>query len=156
MVARIDEAKANADTLGGVIEVIAYGVPAGIGTYVESDRRLTPPLPPRSWASIRIKGVEIGDGFLEAGRPGSMAHDEMALHDDGRIARLSNRAGGIEGGMSNGQPIRVRAAMKPIPPYRAPCAPWTSPLERQPKPSISALTAPQSQLPPWWRKPWCV
>ena len=62
-----------------------------------------------------IKGVEIGDGFLEAMRPGSQAHDEMVVGDDGRITRLSNRAGGIEGGMSNGQPIVVRAAMKPIP-----------------------------------------
>ena len=114
MIARIDEAKANSDTLGGVIEVIAYGVPAGIGTYVESDRRLDAELASAVMGVQAIKGVEIGDGFLEAMRPGSEAHDEMVMKD-GHIARVSNRAGGIEGGMSNGQPIVVRAAMKPIP-----------------------------------------
>ena len=115
MIARIDEAKANADTLGGVVEVIAYGVPAGIGTYVESDRRLDAALASALMGIQAIKGVEIGDGFLEALRPGSQAHDEIVVGGDGRITRMTNRAGGIEGGMSNGQPIRVRAAMKPIP-----------------------------------------
>lgn len=115
MIARIDEAKANADTLGGVVEVIAYGMPAGVGTYVESDRRLDAALAAAVMGVQAIKGVEIGDGFLEAMRPGSQAHDEMVVGDDGHIDRLTNRAGGIEGGMSNGQPIRVRAAMKPIP-----------------------------------------
>ena len=114
MIARIDEAKANSDTLGGVIEVIAYGVSAGIGTYVESDRRLDAALASAVMGVQAIKGVEIGDGFLEAMRPGSEAHDEMVV-ENGRITRVSNRAGGIEGGMSNGQPIVVRAAMKPIP-----------------------------------------
>lgn len=114
MIARIDEAKANSDTLGGVIEVIAYGVPAGIGTYVESDRRLDAALASAVMGVQAIKGVEIGDGFLEAMRLGSEAHDEMVV-ENGHIARVSNRAGGIEGGMSNGQPIVVRAAMKPIP-----------------------------------------
>lgn len=115
MIARIDEIKANADTVGGVIEVIAYGVPAGLGTYVESDRRLDAALAGAVMGIQAIKGVEIGDGFLEAVRPGSAAHDEMVPGTDGHITRLTNRAGGIEGGMSNGEPIRVRAAMKPIP-----------------------------------------
>lgn len=115
MIARIDEIKSTADTVGGVIEVLAYGVPAGIGTYVESDRRLDAALASAIMGIQAIKGVEIGDGFLEAVRPGSQAHDEMVPGADGRITRLTNRAGGIEGGMSNGQPIRVRAAMKPIP-----------------------------------------
>ncbi|RSX53869.1 chorismate synthase [Bifidobacterium goeldii] len=115
MIARIDEIKSNADTVGGVIEVIAYGVPAGLGTYVESDRRLDAALAGAVMGIQAIKGVEIGDGFLEAVRPGSAAHDEMVPGEDGHISRLTNRAGGIEGGMSNGQPIRVRAAMKPIP-----------------------------------------
>ena len=115
MSARIDEIKSTADTVGGVIEVLAYGVPAGIGTYVESDRRLDAALASAVMGIQAIKGVEIGDGFLEAVRPGSQAHDEMVPGADGRITRLTNRAGGIEGGMSNGQPIRVRAAMKPIP-----------------------------------------
>lgn len=115
MISRIDEARACADTLGGVIEVIAYGMPAGIGTYVESDRRLDAALASAIMGIQAIKGVEIGDGFLEAMRPGSQAHDEMIPGADGHITRLTNRAGGIEGGMSNGQPIRIRAAMKPIP-----------------------------------------
>lgn len=115
MIERIDQAKTDADTLGGVVEVIAYGVPAGLGTYVESDRRLDAALASALMGIQAIKGVEIGDGFLEAMRPGSQAHDEMVTGADGHIARLSNRAGGIEGGMSNGEPIRVRAAMKPIP-----------------------------------------
>ena len=115
MMARIDEAKANADTLGGVVEVLAYGMPAGVGTYVESDRRLDAALASAIMGIQAIKGVEIGDGFAEADRPGSVAHDEMVTDENGKIKRLTNRAGGIEGGMSNGEIIRVRAAMKPIP-----------------------------------------
>ncbi len=115
MMARIDEAKANADTLGGVVEVLAYGMPAGVGTYVESDRRLDAALAAALMGIQAIKGVEIGDGFSEADRPGSAAHDEIVTDENGKITRLTNRAGGIEGGMSNGEIIRVRAAMKPIP-----------------------------------------
>ena len=115
IIERINEAKKASDTLGGVIEVLAYGVPAGIGTYVESDRRLDAALASAIMGIQAFKGVEIGDGFLEASRPGSQAHDEIVVNADGRIDRLSNRAGGIEGGMSNGQVIRVRGAMKPIP-----------------------------------------
>lgn len=115
MMARIDEAKANADTLGGVVEVLAYGMPAGVGTYVESDRRLDAALASALMGIQAIKGVEIGDGFEEADRPGSAAHDEIVTDENGKITRLTNRAGGIEGGMSNGEIIRVRAAMKPIP-----------------------------------------
>lgn len=115
MMARIDEAKADADTLGGVVEVLAYGMPAGVGTYVESDRRLDAALASALMGIQAIKGVEIGDGFEEADRPGSAAHDEIVTGENGKITRLTNRAGGIEGGMSNGEIIRVRAAMKPIP-----------------------------------------
>ena len=115
MMARIDEAKANADTLGGVVEVLAYGMPAGVGTYVESDRRLDAALAAALMGIQAIKGVEIGDGFAEADLPGSAAHDEIVTDENGKITRLTNRAGGIEGGMSNGEIIRVRAAMKPIP-----------------------------------------
>lgn len=114
MMDRIDQIKKNGDTAGGVFEVIAYGVPAGLGTYVESDRRLDAALASAFMGIQAIKGVEIGDGFEEADRPGSEAHDEMVPGEDGSIHRLTNRAGGLEGGMSNGQPIRVRAAMKPI------------------------------------------
>ncbi|RBQ00123.1 chorismate synthase [Bifidobacterium xylocopae] len=114
MIERIDRAKSDADTLGGVFEVIAYGVPAGLGTHVEADRRLDAALAAAFMGIQAIKGVEIGDGFAEASRPGSAAHDEIVTGPDGRIGRLTNRAGGIEGGMSDGEPIRVRAAMKPI------------------------------------------
>lgn len=114
MMDRIDQIKKSGDTAGGVFEVIAYGVPAGLGTYVESDRRLDAALASAFMGIQAIKGVEIGDGFEEADRPGSEAHDEMVPGEDGSIHRLTNRAGGLEGGMSNGQPIRVRAAMKPI------------------------------------------
>lgn len=115
MMAKVDEAKSRADTLGGVVEVIAYGVPAGLGTYVESDRRLDAALAGALMGIQAMKGVEVGDGFLEADRFGSEAHDEMFTDDNGHIRRYSNRSGGTEGGMSDGQPIRVRAAMKPIP-----------------------------------------
>lgn len=114
MVERIDQIKRDGDTAGGIFEVIAYGVPAGLGTYAESDRRLDAALAAAFMGIQAIKGVEIGDGFDEAARPGSKAHDEMVTDGSGHIARLSNRAGGLEGGMSNGEPIRVRAAMKPI------------------------------------------
>ncbi|TCD55063.1 chorismate synthase [Alloscardovia theropitheci] len=113
MKTRIDEAKKSGNTLGGVIEVIAYNVPAGVGTYVESDRRLDAALASALMGIQAIKGVEIGDGFKEADRLGSEAHDEI-VRENGRIHRATNRAGGIEGSMSNGEPIRVRAAMKPI------------------------------------------
>lgn len=115
MMMRVDEGKAAADTIGGVVEMLAYGMPAGVGTYVESDRRLDGALAGAIMGIQAIKGVEIGDGFREAERFGSQAHDEMVPGENGHIARLSNRAGGIEGGMSNGEIIRVRAAMKPIP-----------------------------------------
>lgn len=109
MVAEIDAAHADADTLGGVVEVIAYGVPVGLGTYVHGPDRLDARIAGAVMGVQAVKGVEIGDGFATARRRGSAAHDEMNLHE-----RVSNRAGGIEGGMSNGSPIVVRAAVKPI------------------------------------------
>lgn len=115
MIARIDEIKAHADTVGGIVEVLAYNVPAGLGTYVEADRRLDAALAGALMSIQAIKGVEIGDGFMQARVAGSQAHDEIAHNDEGHIARLSNHAGGIEGGMSNGEVIRLHAAMKPIP-----------------------------------------
>ena len=115
MIARIDEAKENADTLGGVIEVVVYGVPAGIGTYVESDRRLDAALASAVMGVQAIKGVEIGAGFDCAILPGSQIHDEMFLDEAGKVYRKTNRAGGLEGGMTNGEELVVKAAMKPIP-----------------------------------------
>ena len=113
MIAEIDAAHEEADTLGGVIEVIAYGMPVGVGSYVQSDRRLDGRLAGALMSIQAMKGVEIGDGFRTAHRRGSAAHDEM-IPDGGGVERLSNRAGGIEGGMTNGEPVRMRVAMKPI------------------------------------------
>jgi chorismate synthase len=113
MVARIDRAHDEGDTLGGVVEVLAYGVPPGLGSYTHWDRRLDGRLAAAVMGIQAIKGVEIGDGFETTRRPGSRAHDELVL-DDGVIARLSDRAGGTEGGMSTGTILRVRAGMKPI------------------------------------------
>jgi chorismate synthase len=101
------------DTLGGVVEVVVWGCPPGLGTYTVSERRLDARLAAACMGIPAIKGVEIGDGFALAARPGSAAHDPMMMVD-GRIRRVSNHAGGIEGGMSNGEVIRLRAAMKPI------------------------------------------
>jgi chorismate synthase len=113
MVAAIDEAQEARDTLGGVFEVVAHGVPVGIGSHVHYDRRLDHLLGGALMSIQAIKAVEVGDGFETAMTPGSSAHDEI-VRVEGMISRETNRSGGIEGGMSNGQPIRVRGAMKPI------------------------------------------
>jgi chorismate synthase len=113
MVAEIDLAKREGDTLGGVIEVIAYGLPVGLGSFVHADRRLDARLAGALMSIQAMKGVEIGDGFETARRRGSAAHDEMAPGPNG-VVRATNRAGGLEGGMTNGEPVRARVAMKPI------------------------------------------
>ncbi|WP_104118876.1 chorismate synthase [Arthrobacter sp. B1805] len=114
MVAEVDAAHKEGETLGGVVEVIAYGLPPGLGSYVHWDRRLDSRLAAALMGIQAIKGVEVGDGFATAARRGTAAHDEILRNDDGKIVRASNRAGGIEGGMSIGDALRVRAAMKPI------------------------------------------
>ena len=114
MVAEIDDCHDAGDTLGGVVEVLAYGVPSGLGSYVHADRRLDARLAGALMGIQAIKGVEVGDGFRTATRRGSQAHDEIERDASGRIVRRTNRAGGLEGGMSNGEILRVRAAMKPI------------------------------------------
>jgi len=113
MTAEIDRLRKAKDTVGGVFEVLAYGVPPGLGSYVQWDRKLDARLAAALMSIQSVKGVEVGDGFASAARPGSKAHDEIVLRG-GRLARATARAGGIEGGMSTGQPIRVRAAMKPF------------------------------------------
>jgi chorismate synthase len=113
MVAEIDAVRKDGDTLGGVVEVLAFGVPPGLGSFAHWDRRLDARLAGALMSIQAIKGVEVGDGFTTAGRRGSVAHDEIEATQTG-IARRTNRAGGIEGGMSTGEVIRVRAAMKPI------------------------------------------
>ncbi|MFH5823254.1 chorismate synthase [Georgenia sp. AZ-5] len=114
MVAEIDQCQKDGDTLGGVVEVLAYDVPPGLGSHVSSDRRLDSRLAGAIMGIQAVKGVEIGDGFRTAARRGSAAHDEIVPDGDGRLRRRTNRAGGTEGGMSNGEVLRVRAAMKPI------------------------------------------
>ena len=113
MVAEVDRAHDDGDTLGGVVEVLAYGVPPGLGSYVHWDRRLDSRLAAALMGIQAIKGVEVGDGFLTTTRRGSAAHDELVT-DGETISRLSDRAGGTEGGMSTGTVLRVRAGMKPI------------------------------------------
>ncbi len=114
MVAEIDDCRRDGDTLGGVVEVLAYGVPPGLGSYVHWDRRLDARLAGALMGVQAIKGVEVGDGFRTAARRGSAAHDEIERGPDGLIRRRTGRAGGTEGGMTTGDVLRVRAAMKPI------------------------------------------
>jgi len=115
MVAAIRAAQRSRDTLGGVFEVVAHGVPPGLGSHVQYDRKLDARLALALMSIQSVKGVEVGDGFATAARPGTKAHDELEPGPSAlRPRRLSNRAGGIEGGMSTGEPIRLRAAMKPF------------------------------------------
>ncbi|AHC25411.1 MULTISPECIES: chorismate synthase [Mycobacteriaceae] len=113
MITEIEAAKKDGDTLGGVVEVVVSGLPVGLGSFTSGDNRLDSQLAAAVMGIQAIKGVEIGDGFETARRRGSVAHDEIYPGPDG-IVRSTNRAGGLEGGMTNGQPLRVRAAMKPI------------------------------------------
>jgi len=113
MVAEIDACQRDGDTLGGVVEVLAYGMPPGLGSFTHGDRKLDGRLAGAILGIQAIKGVEIGDGFRTARRRGSVAHDEI-LRDEHGVRRATNRAGGVEGGMSNGEILRVRAALKPI------------------------------------------
>ena len=113
MVERIEQAHTEGDTLGGVVEVVVYGLPPGLGSHVHWDRRLDARLAGALMGIQAIKGVEVGDGFETAATPGSLAHDEIVSTVDG-IRRTTGRSGGTEGGMSTGEILRVRAAMKPI------------------------------------------
>jgi chorismate synthase len=113
MVAEIDQARRDGDTLGGVVEVLAFNVPPGLGSFTHWDRRLDARLAGALMSIQAMKGVEVGDGFTTAARRGSQAHDEIEAAQD-RVRRRTNRAGGIEGGMSTGEVIRLRVAMKPI------------------------------------------
>ena len=113
MIAEIEAAKKAGDTLGGIVEVIVGGLPIGLGSHISGEDRLDAQIAAALMGIQAIKGVEIGDGFEEARRRGSEAHDEMYRDEDG-VHRSSNRAGGLEGGMTNGEALRVRAAMKPI------------------------------------------
>jgi chorismate synthase len=121
LAARVDEARADRDTIGGVVEVVAHGVPPGLGSYATKEQRLDAGLAASLMGTQAVKGVEIGDGFALASQRGSEAHDEI-LRDERGLYRETNHAGGIEGGMSNGEPIVVRVAMKPLPTLMRPLA----------------------------------
>jgi len=114
MITEIEDAHSSGDTLGGVVEVLVYNLPPGLGSHTHWDRRLDARLAGAMMGIQAIKGVEIGDGFTTARRRGSVAHDEIERDASGKIVRRTERAGGTEGGMSNGEILRVRAAMKPI------------------------------------------
>ena len=120
MITAIDEAKAAGDTLGGVFEVVALGCPVGLGSYVQWDRKLDGLLAQAFCSIHAIKGAEIGLGFEASRRPGSRVHDEILFDEQAGFQRASNSAGGLEGGVTNGQPVIVRAAMKPISTLRKP------------------------------------
>ena len=113
MIAEVESAQKDGDTLGGVVEVVVWGLPPGLGSHVHWDRRLDSRLAGALMGIQAIKGVEVGDGFELARTRGSLAHDEITITEDG-ISRASHRSGGTEGGMSTGEVLRVRAAMKPI------------------------------------------
>lgn len=114
MIAEIDAARKAGDTLGGVVEVVAYGLPPGLGSHTQGDRRLDARLAGAMMSIQAIKGVELGEGFELARLRGSQAHDEIVRDEHGIIRRISGRSGGTEGGMTTGEVLRVRAAMKPI------------------------------------------
>jgi chorismate synthase len=110
----IEQAHKDGDTLGGVVEVLAYNMPPGLGSHTHWDRRIDAKLAGAMMSIQAIKGVEVGDGFVTATRRGSVAHDEIEKNASGKIVRRTDRAGGTEGGMSNGEILRVKVAMKPI------------------------------------------
>jgi len=114
IVKEIEAAHRDGDTLGGVVEVLAYNLPPGLGSHTHWDKRLDAKLAGAMMGIQAIKGVELGDGFATATRRGSVAHDEIETNSKGAIARRTDRAGGTEGGMSNGEILRVKVAMKPI------------------------------------------
>jgi chorismate synthase len=114
MLAEVEAARTEGDTLGGIVEVVVHGLPPGLGSHVHWDRRLDARLAGALMSIQAIKGVELGDGFALARTRGSLAHDEIVTDADGRVRRVSGRSGGTEGGMSTGEVLRVRAAMKPI------------------------------------------
>ena len=119
---RIDGARADRDTVGGVVEVRAHGVPPGLGSYASKEERLDARLASALMGIQAVKGVEVGAGFELAERRGSEAHDEILADEDGNLYRETNHAGGIEGGISNGEPVVVRAGMKPLPTLMQPLA----------------------------------
>jgi chorismate synthase len=140
MVNEIKEAAKEGDSLGGVVEAIAYGVPIGLGSHVHWDRKLDAALAQAVMSIQAVKGVEIGDGFEVAGRRGSQAHDPITWTPENGYERGSHLAGGVEGGISNGEPIIVRAAMKPLATLNRPTLATVDTLTKEPGVSFKERT----------------
>jgi chorismate synthase len=140
MVAQIKEAAKEGDSLGGVVEAIAYGVPVGLGSHVHWDRKLDALLAQAVMSIQAVKGVEIGDGFEVAGRRGSEAHDPLRWSAEAGYRRGSNLAGGLEGGMTTGEPVVVRAAMKPLATLNRPSLATVDALSKEPGVSFKERT----------------
>ncbi|NLD77850.1 MAG: chorismate synthase [Acidimicrobiales bacterium] len=140
MVTEIKEAAKEGDSLGGVVEAIAYGVPIGLGSHVHWDRKLDAALAQAVMSIQAVKGVEIGDGFEVAGRRGSAAHDPITWSAEGGYQRGSHLAGGVEGGISNGEPVVVRAAMKPLATLNRPTLATVDTLSKEPGVSFKERT----------------
>ncbi|HDR3490034.1 chorismate synthase [Bacillus wiedmannii] len=157
MMKAIDDAKANGDSIGGIVEVIVEGMPIGIGSYVHYDRKLDAKLAAAIMSINAFKGVEIGIGFEAAHRPGSEVHDEILWNEEHGYTRRTNNAGGLEGGMTTGMPIVVRGVMKPIPTLYKPLQsvdietkePFTASIERSDSCAVPAASVVAEAVVAW-------
>ncbi|PIE95869.1 chorismate synthase [Bacillus fungorum] len=157
MIKAIDDAKANGDSIGGIVEVIVEGMPIGVGSYVHYDRKLDAKLAAAIMSINAFKGVEIGIGFEAAHRPGSEVHDEILWNEEHGYTRRTNNAGGLEGGMTTGMPIVVRGVMKPIPTLYKPLQsvdidtkePFTASIERSDSCAVPAASVVAEAVVAW-------
>lgn len=157
MMKAIDDAKANGDSIGGIVEVIVEGMPIGVGSYVHYDRKLDAKLAAAIMSINAFKGVEIGIGFEAAHRPGSEVHDEILWDEEHGYTRRTNNAGGLEGGMTTGMPIVVRGVMKPIPTLYKPLQsvdidtkePFTASIERSDSCAVPAASVVAEAVVAW-------
>ncbi|MBG0966015.1 chorismate synthase [Bacillus sp. SRB1LM] len=157
MIKAIDDAKANGDSIGGIVEVIVEGMPIGVGSYVHYDRKLDAKLAAAMMSINAFKGVEIGIGFEAAHRPGSEVHDEILWNEEYGYTRRTNNAGGLEGGMTTGMPIVVRGVMKPIPTLYKPLQsvdidtkePFTASIERSDSCAVPAASVVAEAVVAW-------
>lgn len=157
MMKAIDDAKANGDSIGGIVEVIVEGMPIGVGSYVHYDRKLDAKLAAAIMSINAFKGVEIGVGFEVAHRPGSEVHDEILWNEEHGYTRRTNNAGGLEGGMTTGMPIVVRGVMKPIPTLYKPLQsididtkePFTASIERSDSCAVPAASVVAEAVVAW-------
>lgn len=157
MMQAIDDAKANGDSIGGIVEVIAEGMPIGVGSYVHYDRKLEAKLGMAMMSINAFKGAEIGVGFEAASKPGSQVHDEIEWNEEQGYRRRTNNAGGFEGGMTTGMPIVVRGVMKPIPTLYKPLEsvdidtkePFTASIERSDSCAVPAASVVAESVIAW-------